>query len=98
MDFSVLPSIIVFGLGVLIGVILFARISKKCLENHRSKTIYFIIGLMIGSIFSIINGPKTLGKDIIDFSNFSIIFFIIGGIVILLLELIKNFLKKSEQK
>jgi len=96
-DFSVLPILITFGLGILVGVMLFARIARKCLEKHRSQTVYAILGLMLGSIYSIIIGPTTLDepKAIMDFITFSPIFFIIGGAVIIGLEMIKRVLNKN---
>lgn len=97
LDFSVLPSLIIFGLGMIVGIMLFARIARKCLEKHRSQTVYAILGLMLGSIYSIIIGPTTLEepKAMMDFSSFSSIFFIIGGAVIIGLELLKKALNKN---
>lgn len=98
LDFSVLPSLIIFGFGILAGVMLFARIARKCLEKHRSQTVYAILGLMLGSIYSIILGPTTLDepKAMMDFTSFSPIFFIIGGAVIIGLELLKRVLNKKK--
>jgi len=97
LDFSVLPSLITFGLGMIAGIMIFARIARKCLEKYRSQTVYAILGLMLGSIYSIILGPTTLEepKAMMDFSSFSPIFFIIGGAVIIGLELLKRFLNKK---
>ncbi len=97
LDFSVLPSLIIFGFGMIAGVMVFARIARKCLEKYRSQTVYAILGLMIGSIYSIILGPTTLEepKAMMTFSTFSIIFFVIGGAVIIGLELLKKFLNKK---
>jgi len=97
LDFSVLPTLIIFGFGILAGVIIFARIARKCLEKHRSQTVYAILGLMLGSIYSIILGPTTLDepKAMMDFTSFSPIFFIIGGAVIIGLELLKRVLNKK---
>lgn len=96
-DFSVLPSLIIFGLGIIAGVMVFAKVARKCLENYRSQTVYAILGLMIGSIYSIILGPTTLEepKAMMTFSTFSPLFFIIGGLVIIGLELSKKFLNKK---
>lgn len=98
LDFSVLPSLIIFGLGIIAGVMIFARIARKCLEKHRSPTVYAILGLMIGSIYSIILGPTTLEepKAMMNFETFSPIFFIIGGAVIVGLELLKKVLNKKD--
>ena len=98
-DFSVFPILFTFGLGILAGVIIFARIARKCLEKHRSPTVYAILGLMIGSIYSIVLGPTTLEepKAMMDLSTFSVIFFIIGGAIIIGLEVLKNILNKNKQ-
>ena len=57
-----------------------------------------IIGLMIGSIYAIFMGPTSLSvpKGPLSFSTFSIIAFIIGGVVVLLMEYVKNKLGKEE--
>ena len=97
MDFSVIPTLVSFGLGLILGVMLFARIARKCLENHRSQTIYIIIGLMLGSIYSIILGPTTLEEPqaMMDFNTFKILFFILGGAIILGLEYLKKRINKE---
>ena len=96
-DFSVIPSLVIFGLGIIAGLMAFAKVARKCLEKHRSQTVYAILGLMIGSIYSIIIGPATLEtpQPAMNFSNFSIVFFIIGGAVIVGLELLKRGLNKK---
>ena len=96
-DFSVIPTLIIFGLGIIAGMMAFANVARKCLAKHRSQTVYAILGLMIGSIYSIIVGPMTLQEPqpIMDFSSFSILFFIIGGIIIAGLEATKRILNKK---
>ena len=96
-DFSVIPSLVIFGLGIIAGLMAFAKVARKCLEKHRSQTVYAILGLMIGSIYSIIIGPATLEtpQPAMNFSNFSMVFFIIGGAVIAGLELLKRGLNKK---
>jgi len=98
-NFSAIPAIIIFGLGVLAGIGLVIKLIKIALEKHRSATIYTIIGLMIGSLYAIIMGPTTLTipKDPMSIKTFSIIFFIIGGIIILGLEKIKMTLEKTSK-
>ncbi len=97
LDFSVFPSLLTFGLGIIVGVVVFARIARKCLEKHRSQTVYTILGLMIGSIYSIMLGPTTLDepKEMLTFSTFSILFFILGGAIIIGLELLKKALNRK---
>lgn len=96
-DFSVLPVLIVFGFGMIAGLMVFAKVARKCLEKHRSQTVYAILGLMIGSIYSIIIGPATLAtpQPAMTISTFSILFFIIGGVIITGLEILKRVLNKK---
>lgn len=98
LDFKYLPVLIIFLLGVVTGVILIIKLVKKCLEKYRSAMIYLILGLMLGSIYAIIMGPTTLEvpKEHITFSNFSIIAFLVGGLVILGLERLSIKFKDKE--
>ena len=92
-DFSVLPILIVFGLGMIAGILTFTKLIRKCLEKYRSQTIYAIIGMMLGSIYSIIMGPTTLDvpQAAMNFSTFNIIAFLAGGLIIAGLELLKRY-------
>lgn len=98
LDFSVLPILIVFGLGIIAGILVFTKLIRKCLEKYRSQTIYTVIGMMIGSLYSIVMGATTLEnpKPAMTFSTFSIIAFIIGGVIIGGLELLKKYYNKSK--
>ena len=98
MNFEFVPILLIFGLGVIAGIFLVIRLVKKALEKYRSQTIYTIIGLMIGSIYAIFMGPTSLSvpKAPLSFSTFSIIAFIIGGVVVLLMEYVKNKLGNEE--
>lgn len=99
MNFSYFPILCVFGLGVITGIVLFVGLIRKALENFRSQTIYVIIGMMIGSLFSIVMGPTTLEvpQEAMNFSTFNILFFIIGGVIIVGLQIFKMFLKKDNK-
>ena len=59
-NFSYLPVVVIFGLGVVTGIIAIIKFVKICLERHRSQTIYAILGLMIGSLYAILMGPTML--------------------------------------
>lgn len=100
LNFSYLPAIILFCIGILLGVLLVIKIIKVCLEKHRSATVYLIIGLMVGSLYAIVMGPTTLEvpKNALSIENFSILFFVIGGLVIIGLEKLKNILEKKSVK
>ena len=90
-NFSYLPVVVIFGLGVVTGIIAIIKFVKICLERHRSQTIYAILGLMIGSLYAILMGPTTLDvpKAPVSLSTFSIPFFILGGLILAGLELLK---------
>ena len=96
-NFKYVPALFIFGFGVISGIILIIRIIKRALEKHRSKTVYLIIGLMIGSLYAIVMGPTTLesAKDPLSLSTFSIVFFLLGCFIIWGLEKIKFILEKK---
>ena len=54
---------------------------------------YFIIGLMVGSILAVINGPTSNGMEALNISNFSLI----GGLVGVLLIYLLNFYKTKKE-
>ena len=70
--------------GIACGMLLFVRLIRMCLERFRSQTIYAIIGMMLGSLFSITQGPLTLSEPqpAMSLDTFSIVFFLIGGAVV----------------
>ena len=92
LNLEFVPILFIFGLGVIAGIFLVIRLVKKALEKYRSQTIYTIIGLMIGSVYAIIMGPTSLSapKSPLSFATFSLIAFIVGGVVVFLMEYIKN--------
>lgn len=97
-DFSVVPILCAFGFGIIFGIVTFIKILKICLKKFRSQTIYAILGMMIGSLYAIVLGPTTLDvpKEMLTFETFNILFFIIGCVVIVGLELLKKFLLKND--
>lgn len=100
LDLKALPICIIFGLGVITGVVSIIGILKKALEKFRSQTIYLVIGLMIGSLFAIFKGPETLKvpQPMMTFKTFSIVFFIIGAAIIVGLQFLKVFTEKRNKK
>lgn len=98
LNFNYLPPVLVFGLGLIVGVVLIIKLVKIALEKFRSQTVYFIIGLMIGSLYAIVMGPTTLEvpKKHLTFDTFSILFFIIGILIIVGLEQLKKILEKKK--
>lgn len=98
-NFEYLPVVILVGIGNVIGIVLVVKLVKLAIDNHRSPTIYTIIGLMLGSIYAVIMGPRTLEVpvDALSFNTFSIVFFIIGiGFIVGLEQLRKYFENKKK--
>lgn len=101
-DFSSFALLFTLGLGILFGVATVLRLIKKLLDNHRSAIVYAIIGMMIGSLYAIVIGPTTLKvpQAAMTLKTFSIIFFIIGVVIVLAFQQVKNlpFYKKELAK
>ena len=97
LNFEYLPGVVIFGSGILIGVLLTIRSVRYLLRKFRSQTIYCIIGLMIGSIYAVIMGPLSLEvpQSPMNLESFNIIFFVIGCILVPALEMLKVLLKSK---
>lgn len=99
-NFSVLPVLMIFGLGVLTGILLVIRLIRIALKKFRSQTIYCIIGLMIGSLYAMVMGATTLEipQPPMNFTTFNILCFLIGGMIIIGLEKLKGILENKSVK
>lgn len=99
LNFTYFPALLIFGLGVITGIISIIKLIRMCLEKFRSQTIYTIIGLMIGSLYSIIQGPTTLDvpQPAMDWHSFSILFFILGGLIIFGLQKLRVVLENKTE-
>ncbi len=97
-NFQSFGFLLVFGLGVLFGAFFISKIISNAFKNHRSKVLYFIMGLLIGSIYAIYNSaPLIEGVDGNNFApftldNLNIIALILGIFAIIGIEIIKNIL------
>lgn len=94
---EMLPAVAIFAVGIILGIFFVFRFIKIALEKARPQMVYLIIGLMVGSVYSIMQGPTTLDvpKPALAADNFSIPFFIIGAAIIILLDVLK---RRSERK
>lgn len=95
-NFSYALPLLIFLAGILVGIVTFVRLIKKSLIKYRSQTIYTIIGMMLGSLYAIVQGPTTLKvpQPAMTFSTFSILWFIIGAIIIFGLQVFKKVMEK----
>jgi putative membrane protein len=97
LQFQYVPMLIVFGLGMITGLVFIAKLLRHCLEKYRSQTIYLSIGLLIGSLYAIVMGATTLDvpKPAMSFETFSILFFLLGAAILAGLQYMK---KRAEKK
>ena len=95
-NFNYLLPLLIFLAGILVGIVTFVRLIKKSLVKYRSQTIYTIIGMMLGSLYAIVQGPTTLKvpQPAMTFSTFSILWFIVGVVIIFLLQVFKKVMEK----
>lgn len=99
-NFEGVPFLIVLGLGIVTGIILVIKVIKYVLEHHRSQTMYLILGLMIGSLYTIVQGPTTLDtpQPAMTIDSFSIVSFIIGGAIIFGMQFLKKLMSEKKSK
>ena len=98
LEFGMLRGLVILVLGIICGAMVSVKFLKNALKHHRSRMVYFIMGLMAGSLYAIVMGPTTLadGQAPLSLDTFSLIAFI-GGILILLgLERIKVINQRAE--
>lgn len=95
-DFSSFLPLFCFGCGVIVGVFSVVKLIRKALEKFRAQTIFMIIGMMLGSIYAVVMGPTTLDvpQPAMGIGEFNIIFFVIGGAVILGMQKLKTIKEK----
>ena len=97
LNLEYLPGIIIFGAGILLGILVTIRGVRSLLRKFRSQTIYCIIGLMIGSTYAVVMGPASLEipQAPMGIGSFSIVFFVIGCTLVPALEKLKTVLKNK---
>lgn len=96
-DIKILIPLILIALGVGLGIIFSAKLTSFLLKKYKTNTMSFILGLIIMSAIVIF----PLKKELYTFGNVitSVITFILGGGLIILLEKFKEKeIKKSTSK
>ncbi len=97
-DFSSIIFIFVFILGGLFGLFSVAKIINKAFKNHKANTIYFIEGMLFGSILPIVYAPTSLDVNRLSLSTFSLMFFLLGIIILLALLKIKKIKRGHDER
>lgn len=92
LDGSYLPSLLFFLSGGIVGALCVVKLIKVSLEKFRPQMIYLIVGMMAGSVYSIIMGPSTLSspKDPLSWASFNVPAFLAGMALVLLMEVVKR--------
>lgn len=88
-DFSNISVIIVFCIGLVLGMATSISLVKTALAKYRSQAVYTILGMVVGSTYAIIQGPTTIKMAPMTYSNFHILYFILGMVMLALLQRVK---------
>lgn len=98
LNLAVLPGLCVLAIGVLAGAELSVRALRSALRKQRSRMLWLILELMLGSLVSIAAGPTTLDPPCSPLGpdNFSVYGFLLGIAVLLGLEGLKKLTQKRE--
>ena len=82
---------------VLCGIVGIIKLVKNALDNHRAAMVYFILGLMVGSLYAIAQGPTTLKvpQPAMTWETFHIFWFLMGGVFLAALNGLKAFTEKK---
>ena len=72
--------LIPFGLGILIGIVLVAKLIEFLLEKYEVKTYYGILGFIVASVFTLIYGLFGYQMDIVQVL-IGVVTFFIGSII-----------------
>lgn len=89
---SYIPNLVFFGLGILAGAVSVVKLIQACMEKFHSQTIYFVLGMMIGSLYAIVMGPTTLEvrQAPLGVGNLQILALLIGAALVIGLQEIKE--------
>ncbi len=99
-DLSGFPLLCVFGAGVLLGVAVTFKALKDLLEKHRAAMLFTIIGLMLGSLYAVVNGPATLSepKPPMSLAFFAPLYFVIGAAIVAVFAVFEYVIRNAAAK
>lgn len=97
LDLSVFPGLCVLGFGVLFGVGVSIHSIRTALQRHRSSMVWLILGLMLGSLYAIVNGPASLESPLppLTLATFQLPAFLLGAALLLGLNAMKVAAEKA---
>ena len=100
LDFSPLPLLLFFGIGVLLGIFCSFRGIHALLKHCRTATVCAILGLMTGSLFAVVMGPTTLQPPLppLNPGNSNLGAFLLGILIVVGFALGKAALQRRRQQ
>ena len=100
LQFDVVPGLCALGLGVLAGVGLSIHAIRAALRKYRGQTVWLILGLMLGSLYAIANGPASLAPPLppMGAATFQVPAFLLGVVILLALEFLRKTMERREEK
>ena len=81
-DVEIIINLLIFGIGVILGIIISAKVLSNLLNKHKGKTVSLILGFIIASALIL---PLNINENIVYSSEkicALIASFVLGGIVI----------------
>ena len=99
LQLAVLPGLCTLGFGVLAGVAISISAIRAALQKYRSQMIWLILGLMLGSLYAIANGPASLAtpRPALNMATFQPVGFVLSATVLLALEGARMMMERKEQ-
>ena len=100
----IISELMVFGSGIICGLLIFSKLVKWLLSNYFDKTLSFMLGLMIGGMNKIWpwqqNGEAVYPNTYVGNSNILLVifFFILGWLFLIGLNFLEKNLTNEEKK
>ena len=84
---------------MLAGVAISISAIRAALQKYRSQMVWLILGLMLGSLYAIANGPASLAtpRPALSMATFQPVGFVLGVAVLLALEGMKMMMERKAQ-
>ena len=97
---NVVPGLCALGFGIIAGVGLSIHGIRTALRKYRAQTVWLILGLMLGSLYAIANGPASLDVPLppMTAATFQFPAFALGVVILLALEFLKKATEQRERK
>lgn len=91
LNFQTLPAILVFVLGLLAGAASVVKLIQVALVRYRTQMVYFILGMMVASLYAVVMGPTTLENPQapLGFYNFNVWACLIGVALVVGMQAVK---------